>query len=78
MTSFVNLAGPPDPTAARQQSGCGSLLAQPLPERGGTLRLGASDCGCGCQDRGVGSGPHGYQPPGDGTEGVEDDYLCAG
>ena len=77
MASFLNLGFPPDPIAALQQPPCGSLLAQPLPERGGNLRLGASDCGCGCQDSGVGTGPHGFAPPGDGTEGVEDDYLCA-
>jgi len=77
MARFTNLGIPPDPISALQPSGCGSLLAQPLPERGGTLRLGAGDCGCGCSDSGPATGPHGFAPPGDGTEGVEDDYLCA-
>jgi hypothetical protein len=64
-----------DPLAALAQHPCGSLLAQPMPERGGNLRAGA-DCGCGCSGDTPPTGSESNAPPGDGTEGVQDPLLC--
>jgi hypothetical protein len=57
MGNFTNPGFPPDPIAVLQQTTCGSLPAQPLPERGGTLCPGAGGWGCGCADSSFGSGP---------------------
>lgn len=74
MASIYDTWTPLDPLTALLHDPCGSLIAQPLPERGGNLRIGG-DCGCGCTDTAP-TGPENYAPPGDGTEGVQDSLLC--
>jgi len=66
---------PMDPLAAFQKEACGTLVIQPMPERGGSLRLGTG-CGCGCADGETPTGPENYGPPEDGENGVRDSYLC--
>jgi hypothetical protein len=49
----------------------GGVSDQPLPDRNGDLRMNYScggACGCGCIDTPM--------PSGEGSEGIEDDYLC--
>lgn len=74
MASVFDPAMIMDPLAALRHDPCGTLIAQPLPERGGNLRVGG-DCGCGCTDTAP-TGAENYAPPGDGTEGVQDSLLC--
>jgi hypothetical protein len=74
MASIFDAWSPVDPLAALMHDPCGDLIAQPMPERGGNLRLGAG-CGCGCTDTAP-TGPETYAPPADGTEGVQDPLLC--
>jgi hypothetical protein len=73
MAQFVSLLGPLglDSTNCEGGASCTVLVEAAMPERGGTLRVGA-----GCADIAGCTPTDGPVPPGEGTHGVLDLYIC--